>query len=179
MTPDTRVAPGMLPQGGAGPFAAPISMAQTVSWAALALPLLACVAIWGIGDSSTVSVARLSVVHTVVGATAAAWTVLRFVLRWRLGQASPMSTKRMPPAGLVVLYTLLFLQPILLMTGSMSHGQSLTLFGISLPSMLPVNSMVARDIDELHGWNALTLLGLILVQIANAFCTGQHQRSSI
>lgn len=60
--------------------AASIGAAQSISWAGMALPLVACAAIWGIGDTSPASVAWLSILHGVIGATASAWTALRVVI---------------------------------------------------------------------------------------------------
>ena len=51
----------------------------------------------------------------------------------------------------------------------MLHGGDVTLFGMALPSILPMNHTVALRIDALHGWNALLLLGSIAVQVAGAF----------
>jgi cytochrome b561 len=177
MIPDTNVAPNSPHMHDPEPSTRPISVAQTVSWAGLTLPLVACAAIWGIGDASPVNIAWLSVMHTVIGAAASAWTALRFVLRRRIGNAPPMAAGRLPAIGLLLLYTLLLLQPILSVAGSMLHGRATTLFGIPLPSVLPVNQMVAHGIDELHGWNALLLLGLISVHLASAFSATRHQQT--
>ena len=45
---------------------------QSVGWAGTALPLTACVAIWGIGDSAPAEVAWLAFAHGVIGTAASA-----------------------------------------------------------------------------------------------------------
>ena len=98
-----------------------------------------------------------------------AWTGFRLALSRRSAHVPRTVPRQLPSAGLLVLYALLVLQPVLAVAGGMLHGKDVTLFGMALPSILPINHPVALRIDELHGWNALLLLGLIAMQIAGAF----------
>ena len=165
MTPLTKVSLGL-------PARAPISAGQTVSWAGMTLPIIACAAIWGIGDADAANAVWLTTLHSGIAAAATAWTVLRFVLRRHAPpRPTPASDAPWGPwvsASLPALYALLVVQPLLAAAGSMLHGRAATLFGIPLPAILPMDPSWADRIDQIHGCNALLLLGLIAAQIASA-----------
>jgi cytochrome b561 len=66
------------------------------------------------------------------------------------------------------MYAMLTLQPALAIASSMLRGTRTTLFWLPLPSELPTNPWVARQIDRVHGINAVVLLGVIAWQIGGA-----------
>jgi cytochrome b561 len=128
----------------------------------MAVPVMACAAIWGIGNAAPKTVAWLAVLHGTVTFAASGWTILRLLLVRRTHGMTPRERRLLlPPTGLTVLYSLLILQPGLAVLASMLHGNPTTLFEIPLPSVLPANQIMARQIDHLHGYNALLLLLLI------------------
>jgi cytochrome b561 len=149
------------------PSVATTVMARPISWSGMAVPLMACTAIWGIGDAAPKTVAWLAVLHGTVTFAASGWTILRLLLVRRTHSVVPRKHRLLlPPASLMVLYSLLILQPGLAVLASMLHGNPTTLFAIPLPSVLPANQTMAREIDHLHGYNALLLLLLISAHIA-------------
>jgi cytochrome b561 len=145
-----------------------LSAAESVSWAGTALPLTVCAAIWGIGDAAPAEVAWLTIAHGVIGTVASVWTVLQLALRWWAPRASRKATASWPKARLLAIYALLVLQPMLAIASSMLHGDHVTLFGILLPSVLPMNQQAALQVDRLHGGNAIALLALIALHIGSA-----------
>ena len=152
-----------------------IDTEQSVSWAGMTIPLIACAAIWGIGDAAAANAAWLTGLHSVIGAAASAWTVLRFVRR-RISPRPPQPAALWASASLPILYGLLVAQPLLAAAGSMLHGGRARLFGIKLPTILPVDQVWAGHIDQLHGWNALLLLLLIAAHIAATLSTVRQPR---
>ena len=124
---------------------------DTVSWAGTALPLVACAAIWGIGDASPAGVAWLTVAHGAIGTVASAWTVVQLALIWRTPRASRKAVLFWPRPRLLLIYALLVLQPLFAIASGMLHGDHVTLFGIPLPSVLPKDQHAALQLDRLHG----------------------------
>jgi cytochrome b561 len=160
------------------PSVATTVMAQSISWSGMAVPLMACAAIWGIGDASPKTVAWLSVLHGTITAAASGWTILRLLLARRTRGVAPRGCRLLlPPAGLMVLYSLLILQPGLAVLASMLHGNPTTLFEIPLPSVLPANQIMARQIDHLHGYNALLLLLLISAHVTATWSELQRTKT--
>jgi cytochrome b561 len=168
---------------GAPPASAPSSVRQvpgsvivtrSIDWAGMALPVAACVVIWGIGNASAAGGAWLPILHKVIAGSASVWTALRFILRQRRPHMPPAPDVPRAPAhlservSLVLLYTLLVLQPLLALAGSMLHGNHTTVFGFAVPSILPVDQLLAVHIDHLHGGNAVLLLALIAIHIVAA-----------
>jgi cytochrome b561 len=148
------------------PSVATTVMAQSISWSGMAVPLMACAAIWGIGDTSPKTVAWLTVLHGTITAAASSWTILRLLLARQTRGGTPRGQRLLlPPAGLVVLYLLLILQPGLAVLASMLHGNPTTLFEIPLPAVLSANQTIARQIDHLHDYNAFLLLLLISAHV--------------
>jgi cytochrome b561 len=143
----------------------------------MALPLAACVAIWGIGDASVASVAWLPVLHKVIATSALAWTALRFILRQRGSGVSAVPPHLLERASLILLYALLALQPVLALAGSMLHGSDTTMFGFAVPSILPVNQPLALRIVHLHGWNAVLLLAMVVMHIVAALRKVRYRSS--
>jgi cytochrome b561 len=152
----------------AGHVPGSLSVTQSIGWVSMTLPLLACVAIWAIGNTSPTNVAWLSVLHKMIGVAASAWTVLRFVVRRRTPTVPQPARRLSVRASLATIYALLALQLLLALAGSMLHGDKTTLFGFRVPSILPVDPPLALRIDRLHGWNAVVLLALILMHVAAA-----------
>ncbi len=146
----------------------PFGAAKSVSWAGTALPLTACVAIWGIGDAAPAEVAWLTIAHGIIGTAASVWTVLQLALRWQAPKASSKAAASWPRPSLLAIYILLLLQPLLAIASSMLHGDNATLFGIPLPSVLPTDQHAALQVDRLHGGNALLLLALIAFHVGKA-----------
>lgn len=144
---------------------------RSIDWAGMALPLVACVAIWQLGDASAESAAWLPLLHRLVASAATAWTALRLVLRRRGALTLPSLPGALAHTAMLALYGFLGLQLVLALAGSMLHGQKTILFGIAVPSILPTNQLLARIVDDLHGWNAMLLLALIAVQIVTALRT--------
>lgn len=140
---------------------------HSVSWAGTALPLTACAAIWGIGDAAPAQVAWLTIAHGVIGTIAFAWTILQLALRWRSPRAAKAIASR-PKPKLVAIYALLVLQPLLAIASSMLHGDHATIFGVPVPSVLPMDPHAALQVDRLHGGNALLLLTLIALHVRDA-----------
>jgi cytochrome b561 len=150
---------------------------QSIGWASMALPLVACVAIWGIGNASPASMTWLPTLHKLIAMCAFAWTALRFIGR-SLRSPSPQFPAPLPArAGLLTLYALLALQPALALTGSMLRGHATTLFGVAVPSILPVDPSLALRIDHLHAWNALLLLALISMHVVAELRRVRHRAS--
>lgn len=144
---------------------------QSVGWAGTVLPLSACAAIWGIGDASATDVVWLTVAHDVIGTAASVWTVLQLGLKWRAPRAPRKAASSWPKPTLAVIYTLLVLQPLLAIAGAMLHGDHASLFGIGLPSILPVDQHAALQVSRLKGGNALLLLALIALHLGNVLPT--------
>ena len=140
---------------------------QAAGWAGTVLPLSACAAIWGIGDASAADVAWLTVAHDVIGTAASAWTILQLGLRWRTPRAPGKAAPSWPKPTLAAIYALLLLQPLLAIAGAMLHGDHASLFGIRLPSVLPVDQRAAFQVNRLKGGNALLLLALIAVHLGD------------
>ena len=136
-----------------------LGAADSASWAGTALPLTACVAIWGIGDAAPAGVAWLTIAHGVIGTVASVWTVLQLAARWWAPRVSRPAVASWPKPRLLAIYALLVLQPMLAIASSMLHGGHTTLFGILLPSVLPVSQHAALQVDRLHGGNAIALPG--------------------
>ena len=162
--PATDGFPDASPRAGSG-RTTPGGASHSAGWAGTVLPLTACAAIWGIGDASPAGVAWLTLAHDVIGAAASAWTVLQLALRWHAPHATRRHADSRPKPMLVVIYALLVLQPLLAIAATMLHGDHATLFGIPLPSVLPVDRDAALQVSTLHGWNALLLLALIALQV--------------
>ena len=153
------------------------STSESVSWAGTVLPLTACVAIWGIRDTAPVQVAWLTVAHGVIGTAAFAWTVLQLSWRWR-SPRPPRAVSTRPKPRLVAIYALLVLQPLIAMASSMLHGSHATVFGIPLPSVLPVEQDAARQVDRLHGVNAVLLLSLIALHVGGILRARRYSSTS-
>ena len=153
-----------------------LSVSESAGWAGTALPLTACAAIWGIGDASPADVAWLTIAHDVIGTVATAWTALQLALRWRAPRVSGKTVASWPKPTLAVIYALLVLQPLLAIASSMLHGDHATLFGIPLPSVLPLDQHMARQVSRLHGGNALLLLALLTLHVGDGLRT-LHRRS--
>jgi cytochrome b561 len=157
---------------------APLSTLTTraLSWATTALPLGICVSIWLLPPER----GWLNALHYAVGTAVLAWTVLRIarrpsVLRPRRMTASLRDRLAALRLGVVMIYALLILQSLLDMVGRMLAGHAVHLFGFTVLPALPVNAVLARDVAQLHGFNAALLLILIAVQVV-ADCYPADQR---
>jgi cytochrome b561 len=112
----------------------------------------------------------LTMLHHGVGLAVLAWTVLRIARRppsLRPSQLKSSMRERVAALrlGVVMIYALLLLQPLLDMVGRMLAGHAVRLCGFTVLPALPVNAILARDVAQLHGLNAAVLLVLIAAQV--------------
>jgi cytochrome b561 len=136
-----------------------------VGWAGMALPVAACAGIWAIGGPGAPGAELLVGFHKLLVAAVTLWTGLRLVLRWQTMHASRMRMRAMREPGRVVLYALLALQPSLAVAADMMRSGEVRVFGVLVPSVLPLNAAAAHVLALLHGWNAVLLLVVIGVHI--------------
>ena len=112
--------------------------------------------------------------HRSFGLTILLLTGLR--LAWRQCVRLPSLRSELPPVQrrtarltVIALYTLLLAQPVLGLTGSMLHGDRITIFGTTVvPDTLALRRAIADRVFALHGWTALLLLSIIGVHAAAA-----------
>jgi cytochrome b561 len=156
----------------------PVGASQSVNWVSTALPLTTCLIVWGSGEASPPHMEWLPIAHDLIGTAASAWTVLQLMLRWSILKGRWISKLSWPGLGLMSMYALLTLQPMLATASSMLHGTSATLFWIPLPSVLPENPSIALYVDRVHGINAIVLLGVIGWQVGSALGTLLRYRNA-
>jgi hypothetical protein len=148
-----------------------LDAAQSASWISTAVPLATCIMIWGVEGGPSTHIPWLTVLHDAVGTAASAWTALQIVLK---GLALHRGRREIakaswPHPGLLALCALMTLQPTLAIASSMLHGSRVTIFGVHIPSVLPVSPKVAGMVDQLHLFNGLILLSVIAVQVSLTF----------
>ena len=147
---------------------------RAMHWATAALVFAAYCAIWAVGAAATgAQAAWLAMLHRSFGVTTLAVTLVRLV--WRLRTETPPQPAGLPlvqrlaaTANVAALYGSLLSQPLLGLTGSMLHGDRISVFGVVLPDLLPVARPLARAIFQVHGWTALLLLAAIGAHVAAA-----------
>ena len=136
---------------------------RALSWAGTALPIGVCASIWLMGHE----VHWLAMLQHVIGLAVLAWTALRLMRRpetlhpARLARSFGAFWGR-ADAGIVVLYVLLMLQPVLGVAGRALAGCGLVVGGVMV---LPGDASLAHDIVRVHGFNAVLLLVMIAAQI--------------
>jgi cytochrome b561 len=148
-----------------------IGAARPMSWISTGVPLATCVAVWSVGDVAPTQAAWLPVLHDVVAAAASVWTALQLVVKGVQSRQARRTRFSWPTPGLLAMYAFLVLQPTLAVASSMLHGARASMFWVSLPTILPVDPILARRVDLLHGLNAVLLLCIIGWQITAAFLT--------
>ena len=99
--------------------------------------------------------------------------VLRIVITSRRGSPAPEAS--LSPLQIMasrsvhlLLYALLLIVPVLGWAGVSAYPATGALFGLNLPSILPVNPPLAEKILMLHGYGALLMVALIAMHIGAA-----------
>ncbi|HEV2676074.1 MAG TPA: cytochrome b/b6 domain-containing protein [Aliidongia sp.] len=148
---------------------------RAIHWITLALLVGAYALAWSIdGASSRDQAAWLRMVHRSFGLTILLLTVIR--LGWRQVSPAPALPDSMPWAQriaakgvAILLYVLLFLQPLLGLAASQAHGDRVGFFGLwTLPSVMATDRALSRQLFALHGTVALVLLALIALHAGAA-----------
>jgi cytochrome b561 len=113
--------------------------------------------------------------HKLIGFTVLLITILRFCLK--LNSKTPPYPNTVSPSLVKVasivhylLYGLLFMVPMLGWAGVTAYPALITLGGYSLPAMpgIPKSELIAKQIFQIHGLLAMTLIAVILLHIAAA-----------
>lgn len=146
-------------------IASRIGAARSVGWISTGVPLATCVAVWGVGNVAVAQAPWLPVLHDAVGAAASVWTALQLALKGLRFRRARTGRFSWPTPGLLAMYALLILQPVLAAASSMLHGAQASMFGVPLPPVLRADPSLGRRVDLLHGLNALLLLSIIGWQI--------------
>ena len=141
---------------------------RTLHWATAALLIGSYVSTWVIsGAMSSAEITRLVMLHRSFSLAILTLTAIRLLWRWRTSVPPPpvdmpALQRAAARANVVGLYSLLVLQPLLGLAGSILHGDNLILLGgVVLPNFLPVDRKMAHVVFEVHGTVALLLLALI------------------
>ncbi len=163
-TPSTTLSHGLGSQPGGA------RATRAIRWAGMALPLGACLAIWILGPDGALDVAWLRTLHQVIGLAVLMWTALRLArqprsLKPRMIVTTTKEWLLTMRLSLAMLYALLVLQPLLALSARMLAGERIAVWGMAVPSVLPVNVPLARDVAYAHGWNAVLLLALIAAHV--------------
>ena len=113
--------------------------------------------------------------HKLIGFTVLLVTILRFCLK--LNSKTPPYPNNISPflvkvASIVhyMLYGLLFVVPMLGWAGVTAYPALITVGGYSLPAMpgIPKSELIAKQIFQIHGLLAMTLIAVALLHIAAA-----------
>jgi cytochrome b561 len=112
--------------------------------------------------------------HLSVGAAILAVAVARFV--WRLTHPAPPPPADLAPALRFVsrathflLYAVLILLPLMGWANAAARGWDVRLFGvIPLPRLVPMGSMLGRQMGNIHGTTAIVFLVLIGLHVGGA-----------
>lgn len=113
--------------------------------------------------------------HKLIGFTVLLITIFRFCLK--LSSKTPPYPSSTSPALVKVasvvhymLYGLLFIVPMLGWAGVTAYPALITLGGYSLPAMpgIPKSELIAKQIFQIHGLLAMTLIAVALLHIAAA-----------
>jgi cytochrome b561 len=144
----------------------PTKLTRALRWTGTALPLGICLSIWLFQPAS----AWLATVHHAIGVAVLAWTALRIARRpsgLRPSRLAASMRARLQAArlGVVMVYALLILQPVLELAGWMGAGHPVILCGFIIIPALPVNAALAGDVAQMQGLNAMLLLVLIGAQV--------------
>jgi superoxide oxidase len=148
---------------------------RAMHWATSALLIGSYLTAWVISDATkSVEVADVTRVHRLFGLIILTLTAVRLI--WRQRTRMPPLPSDMPrlqqlaaKLNVIGLYALLLVQPLLGLTASMLHGDSMILLGgIVVPGGLPIDRPLAHILFSVHGGVASVLLGLIGVHAAAA-----------
>jgi cytochrome b561 len=141
---------------------------RAMHWATTVLLLASFLAVWRIDNAANhAEAAWLVMVHRSFGVAILLLTAARLAYRQRshipsLPAAMPATQRLAAHIAVAILYTLLLAQPLLGMAASMAHGDRIVLFGgLTLPLVLPVDKVLARQMFQVHSWTAMALLTLI------------------
>jgi cytochrome b561 len=156
------------------------SLARGIHWfTALAILALAILGFWmteraaaNLWDNLTNTLYGW---HKLIGFTVLLATIFRFCLK--LNSKTPPYPNNISPSLVKVasivhymLYGLLFMVPMLGWAGVTAYPALITLGGYSLPAMpgIPKSELLAKQIFQIHGLLAMTLIAVALLHIAAA-----------
>jgi len=111
--------------------------------------------------------------HMSLGFTIAAVIALRWL--WRVGHPVPLVTADVPHweqtvarVTHVLLYVLLFVNPLLGWANASARDWDIVVFGKALPHLVAAQSAIGRIAGDVHVWLAWSLLALIGLHVAAA-----------
>jgi hypothetical protein len=58
-----------------------IGRAHSAGWIGTGVPLVTCIAVWGVGDAPAVQASWLPILHGVIFAAASVWTIFQLALK--------------------------------------------------------------------------------------------------
>jgi cytochrome b561 len=143
-------------------------------WATVILLTFVYVIAFSIENASSGEQARLLLtLHRTAGGTVLVLTLGR--LLWRMRSAIPSLPSDLPRwqvfaahANAAGLYGLLLGQPLLGLCASWLHGDKLVFYGLPVPSPLPIDRPLSRQLFELHHLVGYLLLAMIAVHVGAA-----------
>ncbi len=148
---------------------------RAIHWTTLSLLISLYTLAWSIdGAGSRDEAAWLIMMHRSFGLTVMVLTLFRLGLRQvtrvpPLPADVPLMQRVAARVVVIVLYLLLFLQPILGLLASQAHGDRIDVFGVFvLPLFMATNRVLSKQLFALHGTAAVLLLALIAMHASAA-----------
>lgn len=156
------------------------SLARGIHWfTALAILALAILGFWmtersaaNLWDNLTNTLYEW---HKLIGFTVLVITIFRLTLK--LNSTTPAYPNSISPLMIKIasivhytLYGLLYIVPLLGWAGVTAYPALITVGGYSLPAMpgIPKSELIAKQIFQIHGLLAITLLAIILLHVMAA-----------
>jgi cytochrome b561 len=140
----------------------------------------------GVGMVSTVTPTYLHLLsaHKPLGIAILALALVRLIVRWRSG-SPPLPANLPEPIKIAAhlshyaLYALMIVMPLIGWAMLSAAGLPVVVFGIQLPSILPLNGPMHAALRTWHGYLAFAFFALILLHFAAALFHAWVRRDGV